>query len=78
MKQILREADTLARLGGDEFVAVLLDVADISICEPMLASISSGSGIRLTLAVLCCGCPPVWGYLYPQVINGSRPIVAPG
>lgn len=36
MKQALREGDTLARLGGDEFVAVLLDVADIKVCEPML------------------------------------------
>jgi diguanylate cyclase (GGDEF)-like protein/PAS domain S-box-containing protein len=36
MKQTLREGDTLARLGGDEFVAVLLDVADIRVCEPML------------------------------------------
>ncbi len=36
MKQALREGDTLARLGGDEFVAVLLDVSDIKVCEPML------------------------------------------
>lgn len=36
MKQALREGDTLARLGGDEFVAVLLDVADIKVGEPML------------------------------------------
>lgn len=36
MKLGLREGDTLARLGGDEFVAVLLDVSDIQVCEPML------------------------------------------
>lgn len=36
MKHALREGDTLARLGGDEFVAVLLDVSDIKVCEPML------------------------------------------
>lgn len=36
MKQALREGDTLARLGGDEFVAVLLDVGDVNLCEPML------------------------------------------
>lgn len=36
MKLGLREGDTLARLGGDEFVAVLLDVSDIKVCEPML------------------------------------------
>jgi len=36
MKQSLREGDTLARLGGDEFVAVILDLADVAACEPML------------------------------------------
>ncbi|TDQ40621.1 EAL domain-containing protein [Tepidicella xavieri] len=37
MRQVLREGDTLARLGGDEFVAVLLDLADLGACEPLLA-----------------------------------------
>jgi len=37
MRQALREGDTLARLGGDEFVAVLLDMADIEVCQPVLA-----------------------------------------
>jgi diguanylate cyclase (GGDEF)-like protein/PAS domain S-box-containing protein len=36
MKQTLREIDTLSRLGGDEFVAVLLNLADIEACAPML------------------------------------------
>lgn len=36
MKQALREVDTLSRLGGDEFVAVLLNLADIDACAPML------------------------------------------
>lgn len=36
MKQTLREIDTLSRLGGDEFVAVLLNLADIDACAPML------------------------------------------
>ena len=36
MKHSLREGDTLARLGGDEFVAVLLDIADLNACAPML------------------------------------------
>jgi diguanylate cyclase (GGDEF)-like protein/PAS domain S-box-containing protein len=36
MRQTLREGDTLARLGGDEFVAVLVDLADVAACEPLL------------------------------------------
>jgi diguanylate cyclase (GGDEF)-like protein/PAS domain S-box-containing protein len=36
MRQTLREGDTLARLGGDEFVVVLIDLPDVSSCEPML------------------------------------------
>jgi diguanylate cyclase (GGDEF)-like protein/PAS domain S-box-containing protein len=36
MREALREGDTLARLGGDEFVAVLVDLADVAACEPML------------------------------------------
>lgn len=36
MKQALREIDTLSRLGGDEFVAVLLNLANIDACNPML------------------------------------------
>ena len=36
MRETLREGDTLARLGGDEFVAVLVDLADVAACEPML------------------------------------------
>jgi diguanylate cyclase (GGDEF)-like protein/PAS domain S-box-containing protein len=37
MKQALRESDTLARLGGDEFVAVLLDLSDADVSEPLLS-----------------------------------------
>jgi len=36
IKETMREGDTLARLGGDEFVAVLLDLATIKECVPML------------------------------------------
>lgn len=36
MKQALRGGDTLARIGGDEFVAVLIDLENRSVCQPML------------------------------------------
>ena len=36
LRHALREGDSLARLGGDEFVAVLLDLADVEMTEPML------------------------------------------
>ena len=45
MKHALREGDTLARLGGDEFVAVLLDVADIQRCEPMLNRLLTAASV---------------------------------
>jgi diguanylate cyclase (GGDEF)-like protein/PAS domain S-box-containing protein len=37
MQEALREGDTLARMGCDEFIAVLIDLADNSDCEPILA-----------------------------------------
>lgn len=35
LKQALREGDTLARVGGDEFVAVLIDLSEPEIAEPI-------------------------------------------
>ncbi|HEY5715675.1 MAG TPA: diguanylate cyclase, partial [Psychromonas sp.] len=37
MQEVLREGDTLARLGGDEFVAVLIDIEQMTDCEPILS-----------------------------------------
>jgi diguanylate cyclase (GGDEF)-like protein len=36
MNEVMRQGDTLARLGGDEFVAVLIDLEDQSVIEPLL------------------------------------------
>jgi diguanylate cyclase (GGDEF)-like protein/PAS domain S-box-containing protein len=43
MQAELRQEDTLSRLGGDEFVAVLLDLADVEACVPMLTRLLSAA-----------------------------------
>ena len=50
MKQVLREGDTLARLGGDEFVAVLIDLADIEACVPMLTRLLAAAAQPVSVA----------------------------
>lgn len=54
MKEALREGDTLARIGGDEFVAILVDLEQITDCEPVLARLlkAASSSIRLEDAEL--------------------------
>jgi diguanylate cyclase (GGDEF)-like protein/PAS domain S-box-containing protein len=49
MKQSLREGDTLARLGGDEFVAVLLDVGDGQVIEPLLQRLLAAASLPIDL-----------------------------
>jgi diguanylate cyclase (GGDEF)-like protein len=49
MRQTLREGDTLARLGGDEFVVVIVDLADISSCEPMLTRLLAAAAQPLDM-----------------------------
>ncbi|WP_210545133.1 EAL domain-containing protein [Rhodoferax sp. PAMC 29310] len=50
MRQTLREGDTLARLGGDEFVAVLVDLADVAACEPMLTRLLAAAAQPVAVA----------------------------
>jgi diguanylate cyclase (GGDEF)-like protein len=48
-RQTLREGDTLARLGGDEFVVVIVDLADVSSCEPMLTRLLAAAAQPLDM-----------------------------
>ncbi len=45
MKQTLREGDTLARPSGDEFIALILDLADVAGCEPMLGRLLAAAAL---------------------------------
>jgi len=44
MKQVLRDGDTLARLGGDEFVAVLVDLPDAALSQPVFDRLLEAAG----------------------------------
>jgi len=72
MKQVLREGDTLARLGGDEFVAVLLDVADVKVCEPMLNRLLAAAAqpVHFGSAVLQVSAS-MGVTFYPQVMDAE-------
>lgn len=70
MKQALREGDTLARLGGDEFVAVLLDVSDIKVCEPMLNRLLAAAAQPVHFGDAVLQVSASMGVtFYPQVMN---------
>ncbi|WP_082880122.1 EAL domain-containing protein [Methylomonas methanica] len=47
MKRALRDGDTLARLGGDEFVAVLVDLADVNACQPLLSRLLAAAAQQI-------------------------------
>ncbi len=47
MKRALRDGDTLARLGGDEFVAVLVDLADVNACQPLLTRLLAAAAQQI-------------------------------
>lgn len=49
MKDALREGDTLARIGGDEFVAVLVDLEQMTDCEPILARLLGAASEPITV-----------------------------
>lgn len=49
MKAVLREGDTLARLGGDEFVALLVDLQNKEVCEPVLSRLLQSASEPLIL-----------------------------
>ena len=67
MKLTLRESDTLARLGGDEFVAVLLDLADIEVCIPMLERLLAAAAEPLLIGDLVLQVSASLGVtFYPQ------------
>ncbi|MFZ4538092.1 MAG: diguanylate cyclase domain-containing protein [Propionivibrio sp.] len=70
MKLALREGDTLARLGGDEFVAVLLDVADIEVCDPMLNRLLAAAAKPVPFGDAMLQVSASMGVtFYPQVID---------
>ncbi len=67
MKLALREADSLARLGGDEFVAVLIDLADMSACLPLLTRLLSAAAQPVQVGELTLQVSASLGVtLYPQ------------
>lgn len=67
MKDALREGDTLARIGGDEFVAVLVDLEQITDCEPILARLLSATAEPITVNNIVLQVSASIGVtLYPQ------------
>ncbi len=70
MKQSLREGDTLARLGGDEFVAVMLDLADVAACAPMLRRLLAAAAEPVPFGELVLQVSASLGVtFYPQALD---------
>jgi diguanylate cyclase (GGDEF)-like protein/PAS domain S-box-containing protein len=67
MKDALREGDTLARIGGDEFVAVLVDLANIEDCKPILERLLLAASEPITVGETVLHVSASIGVtLYPQ------------
>ena len=67
MKEALREGDTLSRIGGDEFVAVLMDIASVEDCEPVLERLLQAASRPITIGEVILNISASIGVtLYPQ------------
>jgi diguanylate cyclase (GGDEF)-like protein/PAS domain S-box-containing protein len=67
MSSSLREGDTLARIGGDEFVAVLIDLAGIETCMPMVTRLLEAAAAPVQCGDLGLKCSASIGVtFYPQ------------
>jgi diguanylate cyclase (GGDEF)-like protein/PAS domain S-box-containing protein len=67
MNETLRESDTLARFGGDEFVAVLVGLAKVADCEPLLERLLLAASEPVTVGDVVFNVSASIGVtLYPQ------------
>jgi diguanylate cyclase (GGDEF)-like protein/PAS domain S-box-containing protein len=67
MNETLRKSDTLARFGGDEFVAVLVGLAKVEDCEPLLERLLLAASEPVTVGDVVFNVSASIGVtLYPQ------------